>query len=145
MRKHSVVFASYQRGERVADTTQVYLLDAMGELVNFYAASDVAFVGGSLKPFGGQNTLEPAGLGIPIIVGPDTHNFTDINRKLENAGALRTVVDVEQLARVLVELSSDSNQRDKMGQSARSVFFANSGAVEQVEQILMVFLRGTKQ
>ena len=56
--------------EAVRPEAQVLLLDTMGELTAFYAASDAAFVGGSLVPMGGHNLLEPAALGVPVITGP---------------------------------------------------------------------------
>ncbi len=54
------------------------LLDSLGELLDFYAAADVAFVGGSLVPVGGHNLLEPAALGVPILTGPDNSNSEEI-------------------------------------------------------------------
>ena len=59
----------------------------MGELPLFYAASDVAFVGGSLVHTGGHNMLEPAALGIPVVTGPNVFNFTEISELLIEAGA----------------------------------------------------------
>src|SRR5262249_22506751 len=64
---------SRSRGEALTSASQVFLGDTMGEMDLFYAASDVAFVGGSFVAIGGHNTLEPAAAGIPIMVGPHTH------------------------------------------------------------------------
>ena len=69
--------------------TQVFIGDSMGELPLFYAASDVAFVGGSLVPHGGHNLLEPAALGIPVVTGPHVFNFTEICNLLQAAAACR--------------------------------------------------------
>ena len=62
--------APQRRGERSPASCAVLLLDSLGELLDFYAAADVAFVGGSLVPVGGHNLLEPAALGVPILTGP---------------------------------------------------------------------------
>ena len=61
---------------------EVLLLDTLGELLDFYAAADVAFVGGSLVAVGGHNLLEPAALGVPILTGPHNFNSEDIARLL---------------------------------------------------------------
>jgi len=73
---------------------QVYLLDTLGDLPVHYAASDLAFVGGSLLPFGGHNVLEPASIGIPVITGKHTQNFSEINELLLEKGAEWKVSDV---------------------------------------------------
>ena len=134
----------YQDGRTVAAKTSVFLLDVMGELTNYYAAADIAFVGGSLKPLGGQNTLEPAGLGVPILVGPHTYNFASVNGKLADAGALLVAEDPEQLTKLAIELSLDSNQRDRMGLSGKRVFKENRGALNQVEALLAPLLASVK-
>ena len=67
-------------GDRVYTETDVYLVDTMGELKMLYAASDVAFVGGSMVPRGGHNILEAAAVGVPVMFGPYMHNFKEIAR-----------------------------------------------------------------
>ena len=145
LKRRDVLFNRYQSRDRSDPQAVVYLLDVMGELTNYYAASDLAFVGGSLLPLGGQNTLEPAGLGIPIVVGPHTYNFKAINDKLAAAGALSVAADTHELANIIVQLSRDSNLRDQMGQAARNVFAQNRGALAQVDAILQNYLAATKQ
>ncbi len=73
---------------------QVCVIDAMGQLMPFFAASDVAFVGGSLVPIGGHNLLEPAALSVPVLVGPHTFNFEEITRSLIEQGGAERVPDV---------------------------------------------------
>ena len=126
-----------QQDSRVVDAqTSVFLLDVMGELTNYYAASDVAYVGGSLLPHGGHNTLEPAGLGIPILTGPHTYNFAEINQKLGNAGALITVDDAVSLKDAILKLRGDSNLRDAMGQAGQDVYSSNRGALPRIVEII---------
>ena len=136
----------HSRSSRTTDEdVDVFLLDAMGELANYYAAADVAYVGGSLLPYGGHNTLEPAGLGVPIVVGPHTYNFKEINAKLADSGALITVMDAGELHKAILKLSADSNLRDAMGQSGLAVFLQNRGALSKVEKIIEEYLALAEQ
>jgi 3-deoxy-D-manno-octulosonic-acid transferase len=112
----------------------------MGELQLFYAASDVAFVGGSLVPAGGHNVLEPAGLGVPVLVGPHTFNISAVCKMLEEEGALRYVSDAEQLARAVCHWFSDSNGRDSAGAAGKRAVEKNRGASDRVMKLLECYL-----
>ncbi len=114
-------------------STQCFLVDAMGELMQFYAACDVAFVGGSLEPIGGHNLLEPASLCKPILVGPHTFNFEGITRALLREGGADTVSG-DNLGRHVLELLEDKPRRICMGTAARQVFERESGAVARIMQ-----------
>lgn len=140
--KRAIKFCRHRDSRVVDNEVKVFLLDVMGELTSYYAASDVAFVGGSLLPFGGHNTLEPAGLGVPILVGPHTYNFAEINIKLTNAGALTTVTNAATLEDVITTLNSDSNLRDSMGRAGQAVFCNNRGALSEVVDIIAKQLAG---
>jgi 3-deoxy-D-manno-octulosonic-acid transferase len=122
------------RSERqpCAAETQVYIGDSMGELLLFYAASDVAFVGGSLIHHGGHNLLEPAALGIPVVTGPHVFNFTDICNLLVAAGACITVDSVTGLERTVREWLGDPNTRHQVGEQGRRVVEKNRGALSAV-------------
>ena len=106
-----------------------------------YAAADLAFVGGSLLPFGRHNVLEPAMLGRPVLVGPHTFNFSDIVRLLEQAGVLRVVADAEQLAAAARAWLEDSNERDRVGRLARDIVQRHRGATQrtvgEIERLLL--------
>ena len=119
-----------------SDETDVYLVDAMGELPRFYAASDVAFVGGSLLPYGGHNVLEPASLGIPVLVGPHTYNFSEICRILEIGGALQVVSDEDELARAALDWLVDSNERDRIGNTGAEIVRQHRGATKRTVQLI---------
>src|SRR5690606_32291031 len=82
----------------------VFVIDTMGELVPFYACADVAFVGGSLQAVGGHNLLESAATGTAIVTGPHLHNFSEISRQLDEAGALRIGADAIGVGGALEEL-----------------------------------------
>ncbi len=111
---------------------QVLLLDTLGELAAFYAAADLAFVGGSLVPVVGHNLLEPAALGRAPISGPATFNAPGVAARLAEAGALVTVRDAGELAARLAALFADPAARALAGAHARAVIAANQGALARV-------------
>lgn len=115
---------------------QVFILDSLGELMVYYAASDLAFVGGSLLPFGGHNVLEPASLGVPVITGKHTQNFTDINRTLLDKGAAWQVSDIGQLPEKVELLLSDGNLRHHMGQLGKEMVEQNKGSTERIMALI---------
>jgi 3-deoxy-D-manno-octulosonic-acid transferase len=108
---------------------EVLLLDSLGELLDFYAAADVAFVGGSLVPVGGHNLLEPAALGVPILTGPNNFNSEEIARLLIARGAAEVVRDGAELAARLRTLLEDPQARARMGAQGRASVDGNRGAL----------------
>lgn len=118
-----------------ADTAFV-LGDSMGEMFAYYAASDVAFVGGSLLPFGGQNLLEACALGKPVIVGPHTFNFEEATEGAIETGAAVRVRDAAQLVAVLEALLPDPARREEMSQAGRSFTERHRGATERTLALL---------
>ena len=131
---YSVVLRSENRP--CDDTTAVFIGDSMGELVIFYAASDVAFVGGTLVLIGGHNILEPAALGIPVLTGPYLHNFEEISQKLIAAGVCVQINDEKQLADTVIRLLKDADLRFSMGEKGRAVVEENRGALESVLELI---------
>jgi 3-deoxy-D-manno-octulosonic-acid transferase len=127
-----------RRSERTAfgDDVTVFLGDTMGELPLFYAGADVAFVGGSLVPTGGHNVLEPAALGVPIVVGPHTFNFLEITRALISHGGAERVQTVTELATVVVRYMENTKLRDAAGSCGRELVERNRGAMARLEAIL---------
>jgi 3-deoxy-D-manno-octulosonic-acid transferase len=111
--------------------TQCLVVDAMGELLKYYAACDVAFVGGSLERIGGHNVLEPAALSRPVVVGPHTFNFADITRQLLQAGAAVQVQDGNELEEVFRRLFQDPETRDRMGLAGQGLVKNGQGAVNR--------------
>jgi 3-deoxy-D-manno-octulosonic-acid transferase len=136
LRDRSVPFVTRTSKNSVTSECQVYLLDTLGELPAFYAAGDVAFVGGSLVPIGGHNLLEPAALSLPIVAGPHNFNSADIARMLVERGAVRIVNDVAQLDAVVGELLAEPATRAAMGASGRKTVDDNRGAVARLMQFL---------
>lgn len=116
--------------------TEVFILDTLGELMVYYAASDVAFVGGSLLPCGGHNVLEPASLGIPVVTGKYVSNFTEINRLLLENGAALQADDVPELEHSISMLLADPDRRSRMGRAGKQVVECNRGCTDRIMQLI---------
>jgi 3-deoxy-D-manno-octulosonic-acid transferase len=127
-------------GDAAPTDIEVLLLDTLGELMDFYAAADLAFVGGSLVPVGGHNLLEPAALGLPVLSGPHQFNSPDVARLLTAEHALETVRTGAELAAAVAMLLADQAQRRQRGDAARAVIEGNRGAVERVLQQIRALL-----
>ena len=120
--------------------TAVYLGDTLGELPLFYAAADLAFVGGSLVATGGHNLLEPAAVGVPVLCGPHLFNFQEIGQALLEAGAVRKVMDEAELALLAEKLLRDGEKRASMGEAGRALVADNRGALERLLSLLGPYL-----
>lgn len=128
-------------GSAISHDVQVYVGDTMGEMLTLMQASDVCFMGGSLlgKKVGGHNLLEPAALGMPLIIGPSYYNFTDITHALVEANACKIVHDQVDILTQLNIWLTDKQQREISGQQALSVVNKNTGAIERsLDQIAQV-------
>jgi len=110
----------------------VLLLDTLGELLDFYAAADLAFVGGSLVPVGGHNLLEPAALGVPILTGPNNFNSEEIARLLIARGAAEVVHNATELAARVSALLADPAACARMGAAGRASVDSNRGALAKL-------------
>ncbi len=122
--------------------TDIFVGDTLGELLLFYGAADIAFVGGSLVPVGGHNPLEPAAMGVPIIMGPKLFNFLQISEQLQQAGAMLKVENTNELAQQVITLLQNSNKREHMGVAAQQFVAQNRGALAKhlvlIEKIVNV-------
>ena len=127
-------------GEPCTGETQLYLGDTMGELLRLFAASDLAFVGGSFVEVGGHNVLEPAAVGVPTLFGPHMHNFAQVSQLLLEAGGARRVEDTDQLAEWVVLWLEDANARHAAGERALKMVEANRGALESLLGLLEEYL-----
>jgi 3-deoxy-D-manno-octulosonic-acid transferase len=113
-------------------TADVLLVDTLGELLDFYAAADVAFVGGSLVPVGGHNLLEPAALGMPILTGPHNFNSEDVARLLISRGAAEVVTDARGLGTRVAALLADPAERGRIGAVGQASIDSNRGALAKL-------------
>jgi 3-deoxy-D-manno-octulosonic-acid transferase len=116
--------------------SQCFIIDSMGELMLFYATCDVAFVGGSMDSIGGQNLLEPAALGKPVIVGPHTFNFREITRQLVENDAAIQVENAGELERAVCRLFSNPELRDQMGLAGIDLVKSGQGALERTLAVI---------
>lgn len=120
----------------VSPSCNVLLGDSMGEMLSFFSIGAIAFVGGSLVPTGCHNVLEPAALGLPVLVGPSQFNFQTICEQLEEAGALQTVADADALASAIVALLGDETRRKSMGAAGQRIVQENRGALQRSYEIV---------
>lgn len=104
LEQRGIRFQYRSENRAVAVGVQVLLGDSMGEMFAYYAAADIAFIGGSLLPYGGQNLIEACAVGTPVLIGPHTHNFAEATRWAVKAGAALQVKDSAQLAEELERL-----------------------------------------
>ena len=118
--------------------TRVLLGDSLGELFAYYAACDVAFVGGSLAPLGGQNLIEPASVGRPVLVGPHTFNFEEATRLAIEAGAAVRVNDAADLLANALKLLNDAPTRTRMGEAGLAFAACHRGAAARVAALVPV-------
>jgi len=119
---------------------EVFLLDTLGELRQFYAAGDLAFVGGSLVPIGGHNLLEPAVLGLPVLFGPHVFHFKDMSRGLVEGGGAVQVADAAQLAAAARRMLAEPSVRAAMGAANRAFVEQGRGALRRVADTLSGWL-----
>lgn len=115
----------------VAPETAILLGDSMGELLVFYSAADVAFIGGSLVPLGGQNLLEAAALAIPVVFGPHMFNFGKISRMTLERGAGLQVNSATELADAIAEYLKSSDARRAAGEAGCRMVADNRGALSK--------------
>lgn len=132
--------ARRSRPDSLSVGSDLLLGDTMGELMFFYAAADVAFVGGSLVPTGGHNVLEPAALGRPVVCGPHVFNFREIVADLMEAGAMVAVQDADTLAAAVVTLLRDTAKAQAMGEAGRVMVEQQRGALERLLERVAVLL-----
>ena len=126
----------YSNKQDYAASTNVVLGDVMGQLLLFYAVSDIAFVGGSLVPWGGHNLLEPAALAKPVISGPNLNAFLEISQLLIDGGALVKVDDEIILAQNLLKLFQNQSLREKLGAAALDVVEKHRGTTGKIMALI---------
>jgi 3-deoxy-D-manno-octulosonic-acid transferase len=136
LEKHGVRYQRRSENSPLRADTQVLLGDTMGEMFTYYAACDVAFIGGSLLPFGGQNLIEACAAGKPVLVGPHTYNFAAAAEGAISAGAALRVMDAADLARKAAALLTHPALLQRMGAAALAFSKAHQGATQKVLQAL---------
>jgi 3-deoxy-D-manno-octulosonic-acid transferase len=114
----------------------VVIVDTIGDLFTLYGAADVAFVGGSLVPHGGQNILEPAAWGRVPIYGPNLQNFLWAKHILEEAGAGIMIHDAASLAQAVRQLLDYPHEREELGRRAQAALVPHQGAARRQAELI---------
>ena len=123
--------ARHSRQKFPDEKMKIYLGDTMGEMSFYYAACDVALIGGSLAPLGGQNLIEALAAGAPVVVGPHMFNFAEATRLALEAGAAIQAGDAAAAIREALRLIDDAGRRKSMAEAARALCEAHRGATEK--------------
>ncbi|MDB4262711.1 lipid IV(A) 3-deoxy-D-manno-octulosonic acid transferase [Porticoccaceae bacterium] len=131
--------ARHSAGDKV-EAADVLLGDTMGELMVFFGACNVAFVGGSLVATGGHNMIEPAAWGVPVLTGPHLFNFTEASQLLLAADGMLVCSDAAELAEQCISLMGNKGRRQEMGNAARLVAEANRGALDKLMSVIDRFI-----
>jgi len=121
---------------------QCVLVDTTGELMSFYKQATVVFVGKSLTAIGGQNPIEPAALGKPVVFGPNMQNFADVVRIFLERDAAIQVRDEAELESALAALLEDPARRAQLGRNAEDIVRQNQGAVARTVEMILAELDG---
>jgi len=137
-------FKRRSRDEGFEENDQVLLADTMGELMLMYAASDIAFVAGSLMPIGGHNLLEPASLGKPVLSGGHLFNFADVAETFDQHKALIRCSDPADIFAQLRPLVELPDLRRELGEKAMAVVESNRGALDKQFAIIEQAMKSRK-
>ena len=127
--------------EPVLPSVNFVLGDSMGEMFSYYAACDVAFIGGSLLPLGGQNLIEASALGKPVLIGPYTFNFEQATELAISAGAARRVQDGEDLVDALQTLFADHGLQQQMSAAALRFSEYSRGATLRTMVLIAAYIK----
>ncbi|MCF6186119.1 MAG: glycosyltransferase, partial [Desulfobulbaceae bacterium] len=132
--------SSSRRSLASEESTDILILDTLGELASCYRLADIAFIGGSLVPAGGHNPLEAATCGRPVLFGPFMDDFTEISRDLVAAGGAVVVATVDELVEQILSLLNSPQRAAVMGAAAKNLVQKNQGVVQchldVIEQLL---------
>ncbi len=120
----------------IAADTEVVLGDSMGEMFAYYAACDVAFIGGSLLPFGAQNLIEAAACGKPVLIGPSTYNFAQAAQLAIACGAALRIEDADEMFQQAQALLADEARIEPMRRAALQFVAENQGATQRAAALM---------
>lgn len=126
--------------KHAASRPYIILGDTMGELFTYYAACDFAFIGGSLLNFGGQNLIEAASMGKPILIGEHTFNFAQATENAVEVGAAIRVKSSTELREKIVDLLENESQRLAMSNAATRFSEASTGATARMMALIKPYL-----
>lgn len=135
LRSHG--FEPWYRTQGSPETPQQHIvLDTFGELGNVYALADVAIIGGSFVPLGGQNLLQPLAHGKPVVHGPYMHNFRDVAALARQTSVAWTARDVDELVQQVARLLGDVQLREEIARRARALVADQQGATQRIVEMI---------
>jgi 3-deoxy-D-manno-octulosonic-acid transferase len=123
-------------GAEPAASERVHLGDTLGEMAFYYAACDVAVIGGSFAPLGGQNLIEALANGVPVVLGPSMYNFAEATRLALEAGAALQAPDAATAVNEALRLIGDAPRRARMSEAGRKLCAAHRGAASRHMSLL---------
>jgi 3-deoxy-D-manno-octulosonic-acid transferase len=134
--------ARRSRGEMPGAATRLYLGDTMGEMAFYYALCDVAVIGGSFAPLGGQNLIEACAAGAPVVTGPHMFNFADVTRRAVRAQAGLQTADAAAAMQAARRLLEEPERRARMGEAGRRLCARHRGAAARHAEVCRRLLTG---
>ena len=140
LKEDNWIYSKKSDDQDIPESCQVLLIDTIGELLFFYACSDVAFVGGSLLPVGGHNLLEPAAIGLPIITGAHTFNQKEMTDRLAQVDALRIVHNANSLSSDVIFFLTNTEESKNAGQRGKLIVESNKGAIKSLMKRLYIII-----
>ena len=140
LKEDNWIYSKKSDDQDIPESCQVLLIDTIGELLFFYACSDVAFVGGSLLPVGGHNLLEPAAIGLPIITGAHTFNQKEMTDRLTQVDALRIVHNANSLSSDVIFFLTNTEESKNAGQRGKLIVESNKGAIKSLMKRLCIII-----
>ena len=128
--------------EKILDgeKTNIHIADTLGEMDSFYVCCDVALIGGSFRPFGGQNPIEAMAVGAPAVIGPHTDNYAALVAEATKCGALRQAKNAEDALRQVCALARNESQRKSQIRAGRDLCAVRRGALRAHTEIIASFL-----
>lgn len=140
MKKRGIQFARRSDNADVPIKCNFVLGDSMGEMDAYYRSSDIAFVGGSLLDYGGQNLIEACAAGVPVLIGPFTRNFQEVADLAVEAGAAKRTMNARETVDLAFELLAEPRTRVEMGHAGQIFSAQHQGATDKTVSIVLRLL-----
>ena len=138
--RHHIRYQRRSDNCAISPDTQVVLGDSMGEMFAYYTACDLAFIGGSLLPFGGQNLIEACAVGKPVVIGPHTYNFEQASQLAIASGAATRIQNAAGLTSCLCKLFANPEQMAKMSRASQHFVSSHRGATGKAMEHITRFI-----
>jgi len=139
--QRDIRFQRRSEDKPVTPEIQVLLGNSMGEMFAYYAACDIAFIGGSLLPLGGQNLIEAAAMGKPVLIGPHTFNFAEVSELAVQAGAALRVANADALVLTVRDLLKTPEKIKTMSVAALAFADRHRGATKRLMTLIEPYIK----